>query len=213
MINTPRLRVVIGALGMLLPWIVALLVLLDGEAQIGFPPPSISFTWYTNACTPFMIILGAAGILLFCYSGYDWVDDVMCTAAAICALGICLFPCAASVEEYGSTTGTFLTPMELSGVLHAVCAGGFFILLALMSLFRFTKSSQEVKDFRKKARNVIYIVCGVGILASLALLVFADNRIWLAEMFLLSFFGVSWITKANCIPFLFADKKEKTKAE
>ena len=47
-INTLRLRAMIGWLGMLLPWIVVSL--------IQYFPRSISATWYTNACTPFMII-------------------------------------------------------------------------------------------------------------------------------------------------------------
>ena len=84
-INTLRLRAMIGWLGMLLPWIVVLLT--------GSFPPSISATWYTNACTPFMIILGSACFLLISYKGYERIDDIILTCSGIAGLLICLFPC------------------------------------------------------------------------------------------------------------------------
>ena len=68
MINTVRLRILVGVLGMLLPWFVLIL-----SVAYGYPfPDSISATWFIDTCvTPFMIILGAAGILLISYRGYD----------------------------------------------------------------------------------------------------------------------------------------------
>jgi hypothetical protein len=68
MINTKRLRIGAGILGMLLPIIVLILSLV-----FGFPfPDSISATYYIDTCVaPFMIILGAASIILICYGGYD----------------------------------------------------------------------------------------------------------------------------------------------
>ena len=59
----------LGALGILLPWMVV--------ALIGYFPDSISATWYTNACTVFMIILGSASILLISYKGYEKKDDII----------------------------------------------------------------------------------------------------------------------------------------
>lgn len=68
MINTVRLRAMLGWLGMLLPWIVLILACAYGY---GFPD-SISATYFIDTCiTPFMIILGAAGLLLISYKGYD----------------------------------------------------------------------------------------------------------------------------------------------
>jgi hypothetical protein len=58
----------LGWLGMLLPWIVLILACAYGY---GFPD-SISATYFIDTCiTPFMIILGAAGLLLISYKGYD----------------------------------------------------------------------------------------------------------------------------------------------
>ena len=51
------------------------------------PVPSISATYFISTCiTPFMIILGSAGLLLFSYKGYDKQDDIVCTIAGIFAL-------------------------------------------------------------------------------------------------------------------------------
>ena len=101
MIKTNRLRCFVGVLGMLLPLIVLALSLIFGYSF----PDSISATYFVPTCiTPFMIILGASGILLMNYSGYDLVDDVLNTLAGIFALGVCLFPCAATSEPF---IGTF----------------------------------------------------------------------------------------------------------
>jgi hypothetical protein len=69
---------------------------------------------------------------------------------------------------------------------------------------------------KKKIRNIIYIVCGIGMILSMLGLVVVmvfnlpiAGGIWWAEMFLLTFFGISWLTKANCYTWLFCDKKEK----
>ena len=64
MINTIRLRCMLGWLGLLLPWIVVLLLWMF--------PGSISSTYYTYEAGPvFMIILGSASFLLISYKGYD----------------------------------------------------------------------------------------------------------------------------------------------
>lgn len=201
MINTTRLRCTVGFLGMALPWIVALLSVIFGY---GFPD-SISATYYIAPCiTPFMIILGASGILLFNYHGYDKVDDVLNTIAAVCGFGVCLFPCAATTAQY---VGTFNLPVAISDILHMVSAIGFFVILSYNSLFQFTKGSPEPTENKKK-RNIIFRVCGIGMLASFLLLPLPiPHIVWIVEMIALTFFGISWITKADRYRLLFADKK------
>jgi hypothetical protein len=75
MINTVRLRAMLGWLGMLLPWIVFCLAYSDpiytGYLNHIIPVDSISATYFIGTCiTPFMIILGSASILLISYKGY-----------------------------------------------------------------------------------------------------------------------------------------------
>lgn len=194
MVNVKRLRCFIGHLAFWLPWIVALIL-----RRI---PSSISATYYTHAGAVFMIILGAASILLMYYDGYDRTDDIINTIAGIFGLLICLFPC----EHEAERVGTFQIPVEVSAVIHNISAVVFFAILAYVSLFQFTKSNGNMTE-KKKKRNVIYRVCGVGMIASFAILLFPSFyiQVWLTEMLALSFFGVSWLTKANAYKWLFAD--------
>lgn len=195
-INTIRLRATIGWLGMLLPWIVVIL--------IGYIPASISATWYTNACTVFMIILGSASFLLISYKGYERIDDILLTCSGISGLGICLFPCAITYAH--EKVGTFLIDNQISNVIHLIFAVTFFGLLAYNSIFLFTKGTGE-KTKNKKIRNVIFRICGIGMIASfLILLLPIQNVVWVVETVALFFFGISFLTKANIYPWLFCDK-------
>jgi hypothetical protein len=203
MINTKQLRCWIGGLGMALPWIVAILSLAFGY---GFPD-SISATYFVDPCiAPFMIILGSAGVLLFCYKGYDIVDNILNTAAGIFGWGVCLFPCAAR----SGLIGTFQLPAATSDTIHMISAIGFFGILAYNSFFQFTKGVPDPTPNKKK-RNVIFRVCGIGMIASFLLMIPVNifhiyGGTWFVEAIALAFFGISWLTKANCIPLLFADK-------
>lgn len=198
-INVTRLRCMLGWLGMLLPWIVVLLV--------GYFPNSISATYYNSkAITPFMIILGSAGLLLISYKGYEKVDDIVTTIAGILGLCICIFPCGNTIGI--DKIGTFNLPQKVSDILHLISAIGFFGILAFNSFFLFTKTSGVVEGNKKK-RNIIFRICAIGMLASFLLLLLPDFRIktWLVEAIALAFFGISWLTKANYYKWLFKDKE------
>ena len=205
-LNTGRLRCMIGWLGMTLPWIVVLL--------IKYFPQSISATWYTNACTVFMIILGSAGLLLISYKGYEPIDDITLTLSGIAGLGICLFPC--HVDGIDGKVGTFLINAYVSNIIHCVCAFIFFGLLSYNSMFLFTKTSDSDnvcavrKITKKQIRNIIYRICAIGMMASFLLLLLPNFsiKVWLVETIALFFFGISWLTKANRYKWLFCDTKE-----
>lgn len=205
MVNTKRLRCLIGWLGMALPWIVVGLSLIFDYSF----PNSISATYYRAPCiTPFMIILGSAGFLLMSYKGYDTFDDIINTCAGIFGLMICLYPCWTSALE---RVGTFQLSPQISSIIHNLSAVGFFGCLSWNSLFQFTKHGVEEMTKRKKARNVIYRICGCGMIASFALLLLPVSwAVWLMEAVALFFFGISWLTKANCYPWLMDDPIEKT---
>ena len=195
-LNTVRLRALIGWLGMTLSWIVVLL--------IGYIPPSISATWYTNACTVFMIILGSASLLLISYKGYEKIDDILLTCSGIAGLGICLFPC--SIVGGPEKVGTFLVDSQVSNIIHFISAIVFFGLLAYNSFFLFTKEAGEPTR-KKKIRNIIYRVCGVGMIGAFAIMLLPEFRIqvWLTETIALFFFAVSFLTKADIYPWLACD--------
>lgn len=195
-LNTIRLRALIGWLGMLLPWIVVLLV--------GYFPESISATWHTNACTPFMMILGSASFLLISYKGYDKIDDILMTCSGIAGFGICLFPC--EIDTVTGKIGTFMIDSKISDIIHIIFAVIFFCLLAYNSFFLFTKCAGEMTK-KKKIRNVIFRVCGVGMVASFTIILLPPFHIklWLLETIALFFFGISFLTKADIYPWLACD--------
>ena len=204
-VDTRRLRCSIGWLGMLLPWLVVLIT--------WSWPGSISITYYSYLATgTFMVILGSAGMLLMNYKGYTKVDDIINTITGIAGLGICAFPMAYKVAGEYIDTGVLGLPSNISGYFHNACAFIFFGLLAFNSIFLFTKSSGEMTK-NKKIRNIIFRVCGIGMLASFLILLIPGsvlaNKTWVTEMFALTFFGISWLTKANCYPWLFCDPKLK----
>lgn len=216
-INTLRLRKLLGWAGMLLPLIVLALCLIFGY---GFPD-SISSTYYlAPTVTPFMIILGAAGVLLISYKGYDKHDDITCTLAGLFALCICLFPCATEdlivhwpALNLPTVVGTFQLPENISSIVHNISAVVFFGLLAYNSFFLFTKSSGEMTS-KKRKRNIIYRVCGIGMIASFVFIVPVSifeiwGGIWLIEAVALAFFGISWLTKADTYTWLFCDTPDK----
>lgn len=205
MINTVRLRCMVGWLGIFLPWLVVLLMLAF--------PPSISDTYYgvkydifsNNTIVPFMIILGSAGFLLMSYKGYDLQDDIVNTVAGIAGLMICLFPCMTNVSS-DMLVGTFQVAIKYSAIIHNISALVFFGLLSYNSLFLFTKTSGNMTDSKKK-RNIIYRICGIGMTASflLLLLPYFYIKVWLIEAIALFFFGISYLTKADCYKWLFCD--------
>jgi hypothetical protein len=214
MINVLKLRKILGWLGVALPWIVAALYMIF-EVGALIIPPSISATYHVASCiTPFMIILGSSGVLLICYDGYDKQDKIVCTIAGILALCICLFPCknlpGNVALDATKCIGTFQVPAGISQWIHNIAAISFFGLLAYNSYFLFTKSSGEMTP-QKKKRNLIFRICGIGMIASFALLIplvllKVSCAIWLVEAIALMFFGISWLTKSQCYTWLFKDK-------
>lgn len=143
MVNVKRLRCFIGWLAFALPWIVALI--------LWRIPSSISSTYYTHAGAVFMIILGVCSAFLMFYDGYDKTDDILNTIAGVFGLLICLFPCWTKAEK----VGTFQVPVNISSAIHNFSAITFFIILAYVSLFQFTKSGGNMTE-KKKKRNTIY---------------------------------------------------------
>lgn len=219
-IDTIRLRLMCGWLGLLLPWAVLALYIIHGCAPEGHTfPDSISSTFYVQ-CTVavFMIILGSASILLMCYRGYNKWDDLLNTITGIAGLCICIFPCYDKFfklnypEEFAQGVGTFQLPMKLSGTIHNVSAAVFFILLAFNVIFLFTKSKGEMTK-NKKIRNIIYRVCGVGMLSAMVCLFIFNSwaTVWWIEAVALMFFGIAFLTKADIYPWLFCDSPYEDK--
>lgn len=206
-VDTKRMRIMIGILGMLLPWLVALIT--------WSWPGSISETYYSYlAVGTFMVVLGSAGILLINYKGYEKIDDITATIAGIFGILICLFPMTYAADPT-MKTGALGLPSSTSNIFHCISAFGFFGTLAFMSFFLFTKTKGEMTK-QKKIKNIIYRVCGVGMLASFLLMLLqfipgfnCYNLTWIVEAIALFFFGLSWIVKSDAFPFLKDTKRKR----
>lgn len=201
-----RVRNLVGFLGMILPWL-SLMGAGIVAKTVGVPNDfwrtlSISATYYI---TPFLTgILTAAAIVLMCYDGYDWRDNVVTTISGVFGIMIVLFPCTCTVST--DYVGAFQLPVKVSNFVHCFSACAFFILLSINSLFLFTLGESGTK--MKKIRNIIYRVCGIGMLSALILMVLPVNffaKTFIVEAIALTFFGISWLVKGQVFN-LFSDK-------
>jgi hypothetical protein len=203
-----RLRQTLGALGIALPVIVVLFGLLgDNQAQWYY---SISATYYTNAGPLFVAIMGAVGLFLITYQGYksnsiNWLnrnlDAIINTASGILALVIAFFPCSATDLSY---VGILYLPLSVSSLIHNIAACVFFLLLAVNILFLFTKSiSWPTKQ--KITRNLVYRICGSGILvfigiqAILTVSPLSGPYTLINEAGMLLCFGIAWLIKGEAL--------------
>ena len=101
--------------------------------------------------------------------------------------------------------------MASSSAIHNFSAIAFFCLLSYNCLFLFTKSSGKMTR-NKKIRNIIYRVCGCGMIISMASVVSLGSvygGIWFVEAIALVLFGIAYLTKADVFPFLFCDSAFK----
>lgn len=202
-----RIRNYAGLLGGLLPWISLFGAWMYGLFT-GIPTDrfwrelSISATYYTNPALAG--ILTSASLVLMCYDGYDLQDNIITTLSGVFGIMIVLFPCSCSIAP--EHTGLFQLPVGISDTVHSVVAIIFFLLLSYNTLFLFTKTDiSKEKTKEKIIRNIIYRICGIGMVCSLCLMFIPikfNAKTWWLEMFALMFFAISWLVKGGAFPFL-----------
>jgi hypothetical protein len=201
-----RVRNLAGFMGMILPWVSLIGAILVARTK-GFPDGfwgelSISETYYVTP--PLVGILTTASVVLMCYKGYNLKDHVISALAGIFGLMIVLFPC--NCPAASDIVGFFQLPVKISNTIHCASAVAFFLLLSYMSLFQFTKGADSSK---KHIKNIIFKVCGIGMLCALALMVIPVEffaKTFIVEAIALTFFGVSWLVKGEAFGFLSDDK-------
>ena len=191
-----RLRTMIGALGILLPFI---LVISD---SISRKVLSVEFSisdYYDNGVSGDLLVgvLFILGAFLGAYRGYEPIDSKISNLACVFAIGVALFPTTSS--------------NDLVHKLHFVFALLLFSAFIVFSIFLFRKKDKSkpgpIPDIKKK-RNKVYLTCGIIMiiciiviaLASLNMLGDASGRynlvFWFETIALVSF-GFSWITKGG----------------
>ena len=191
------LRKAIGWIGILMPFVLMFGVLLIFNG--GIPLHSISQYYYSGMRDVLVGALCAIALFLFFYRGYNNWDLWTANIAGLFALGIAWFPTTPTGQQ------------DMAGKIHFISATIFFITLACISLFLFTKKDPNPTP-RKLKRNIIYKICGILILVSLLTLAIyyniphSDNSVFVfwAETVALVAFGISWLIKGGT---LFSDEK------
>ncbi len=192
------LRMIVGILGITLPFILAL----GGWFIFGTGlQDTISEYYHTDMRDVFVGIVFIIGSFLITYRGHDIIDNIVSTIGGISAIGAALFP-----ASPGSAT-------TISGILHAIFAALFFLSLIYFALVLFPKTSPVIPPTPQKLqRNMVYRACGWIMIISLVLLIIyflLPNAItaplnpfhpafWLESIAVVAF-GVCWLTKGEGI--------------
>lgn len=193
------LRILIGASGILLPFLLIIGKLVsENSFTIEF---SVSDYYDNKTAGDILVgILFVLGFFLMTYKGYDKTDNRAANLGCIFALGVALCP----------TTSQNHT----IHILHFVFAVLLFSVFIFFSIYLFRKSGPGRRTKQKNNRNKVYLVCGIIMILCIASI--AISMIWLEEKSIkyhlvfwfesiaLISFGISWVTKAE---FLFLKDK------
>jgi hypothetical protein len=203
-ISYKNLRRLIGILAISLP-----LICLAGSLFTKYPlQPSISHCYYTNVRDVLIGILIGVSMFLITYDGYSKIDYWLTSITGFLGFAIALCPCIC-LNNPTMNVGFFNLEPSISNAIHLSCAILFFILLAINSIFLFTKTTKHTSMTKnKKARNYLFVICGIIILVSLLAIFILrivlggiefNNKpiVFFIESAMLVAFGISWLVKGE----------------
>lgn len=204
------LRNLIGFSGMLLPLaLIYLTVRVQGDPII---QPSISHYFYTSSGDIFVVILCIIGVFLFTHQGYNKWDKFCNTIAGLAAICIAFNPTKSikPVDGISKHTHLYEVPEIFNFELHFIFALTFFISIAFITLFLFTKSKNNNPSPQKIKRNRLYYISGSLIVLSLILLalyfIFKEQLsqqinnlpvVFILETIAVEAFALSFLTKGE----------------
>lgn len=201
-------RKLLGYLGVLLPFLVYFGSQLDGCTAV---QNSISAYYFTNVREIFVATLAALALFFVTYKGYNRLDNVLTNLAGFLALNIAIFPSMRETTETIHYLFTFVSP-RITDLIHLCSASTFFMILAFISFFVFTKTGNSPMTSRKISRNRVYQVCGILIFISLVIMGVVENLpneiklylhkyrpIFAFESLSLFAFGASWLVKGGVV--------------
>lgn len=210
-IHYNRLRKMLGLTGFALP--VVLIVASYLDAGCGHIQNSISAYYYTPFISVFCGLLVTIGFFLFTYPGYNWVDKWSTNIAGVLSVFIAIFPTTYCAPHDGCNTG-MQTASATVGNIHIISAGAFFLIIAGISCFLFTRTQADKTEHappptpEKILRNRIYVTCGVVIFITIGLLGInmaycivpeEHHPVFFGETICLFAFAVSWLIKGEAL--------------
>jgi hypothetical protein len=206
------LRKVIGYCGFMLPWL-AMAVSRSVES-------SISDYYYTFSGVIFTSILVLTGAFLITYRGYEKEDEKISDNVITWIGGIMVIIVAAVPTPFIGDATNCPTPIchdsTIYGIIHFGSAVILFIAMGYLSAVHFCRGKKPFTK-AKKIRNVIYLVCGFGMWATLVvtgILILAGAKpslpylILVVEIIMLTLFGISWLVKGKALVDFRIQKEE-----
>lgn len=207
------IRKIIGILGILIPFLMGV-----GGAVFGGVDllDTISNYYYTNMQDMFGGSLCAVALFLITYKGHPAggrikinIDNVVTNIAGAAALGVVLFPMSLK-SIIPMHIGTFRLIESVSDALHVASAAVFFLAIAFICMFLFTKTDKKKIGKDKRNRNRVYRSCGIAIVASLALILVYNlfltgtvlsqlRPLFFLESVALIAFGFAWLVKGETL--------------
>jgi len=179
-VSYTTIRRAVGVSGLALP-----VMLLVGGWIAGIPiQDNMSSYYHTPLRDIFVGTLCAIGVFLFCYRGYDRIENWTANVGGASALGVALFPL-----DFGSDP---LVQKSLVGYLHTFSGGVFFLTLALYSLYHFPRDASLEKEPHLRERSFVYRASGLMILLCMIAMS--------GYLFLSDFSSKQWLNQYN---FLF----------
>lgn len=173
---------ILGWVSILMTPVCTLVALLGGYGIIA----SISDGYATNARDILECVLAIAGTLLVSYDGGTKPHWITSTLMGGGAYGIALFPCC-----NGKVSVTRL-PTSITKVFHGCFAAIFFVGMAYMSFFIFSKEDSKHKTIYRAGGVLLLLLC---VLFALCEWVFNSISfdVLLVEGAALTVFGIIWL--------------------
>jgi hypothetical protein len=166
----------------------------------------MSSYYHTPLRDIFVGTMCAMGVFLFCYHGYDSLENWTGNLACLSAFGVALCPLDPNSDPLYQST--------LLGYIHTLSGGVFFTTLALFSLYHFPRGHFGLRlKTRDQQRDGVYWSSGVTIVVCMSLMgihlfLVPDNikselnrwkaLFWL-EWIAVWAFGSAWLIKGQAL--------------
>jgi hypothetical protein len=163
---------------------------------------SISASYYEGGWSQSILVgfLFAIAAFLLSYNGLSRSEMLMSKFAAVAALGVALFPCGCNGHA------------EIIPYVHFGSAAVLFLILTYFC-WVFYKRARAKGYTEANRRALIYVLCGIVIIASILIMVFdkvaggvlsarIPRLVFYCERAGLVAFGISWLTASRVFPVL-----------